>query len=222
MIKLAIVDDEKLLVELLNDHLNESDNIDVIIKAFDGKELLEKLAKVKELPQVALTGMRMKGMNGIDTLKELKEKYPNIKTIIMSSYYKKDFTGFMVKYGANAFIPKGLTPEEIENIITEVCNKGFYIIPEQIEALSRQISNKAPQPPLSTLDEFTKREMEVLLLICQQKTGKEISELLNLSKRTVEGHRRSLLTKIRAKNTAGLVLFAVKNKLINIDKEPIS
>lgn len=218
MIKVAIVDDEELLVDLLSDFFNRSGKVDVVCKAHSGKEFLDQLAVADEYPQVAFVDMRMQQMNGVETLDVMRQAYPQIKTIMMSSHYKKNLTGFMLKYGVSAFIPKGISPDELIKIAEIVVDKGFYFMPEQVNALRKQISNNVPQPVFSTSDALTKRELEVLDYICKQKTTKEISSLMNISLSTVEGHRAGLMQKTGVKNSAGLVIFAVKNNLINIDE----
>lgn len=218
-INIAIVDDEELIVELLYSYFQNTENINVGITAFSGDVLLKKLSLAKELPQLILLDLRMKQMNGMETIAVLKKEFPEIKTIIMSTYYKKNLMGYMLKSGVNAFIPKGISLEKLINIIHEVIEKDYFFMEEQIEVLRKQLAPKIPQPVLNECEELTDREKEVLSLICKQKTAKEISELIHISKRTVEGHRTNLLIKTGAKNSAGLVIYAVQNKIIDPSKE---
>jgi DNA-binding NarL/FixJ family response regulator len=217
-IKLAIVDDEDLLVDLLQNFFNKTESISVVCTANDGQSFLDKLPNCSPQPQIVLMDLRMKEKDGLATLSELKKSHPELKTIIMSSHYKKTLMGYMLKVGVNAFIPKGISPFELERIIKEVGDKDFYFLAEQIEILRKQVSPKAPQPVIDENQNLTEREKEVLLLICQQKTATEIAESMFISKRTVEGHRSNILIKTGAKNTAGLVIYAAQNKLFDINE----
>ncbi len=123
--------------------------------------------------------------------------------------------GYMLKLGVNAFIPKGVSPEELLEIIEDVTKKDYFFMNDQIDELRKQLSSKIPKPKLIEEDQLSVREKEVLSLICQQKTAQEISEILFLSKRTIEGHRTNLLLKTGAKNTAGLVIYAIQNKIVD-------
>ncbi len=214
-IKIAIVDDEKLIVQLLEDFFNKTESISVVASSTDGREFLAGLRNTELLPEIALLDMRMESMNGIEVLKELKKDFPDIKTIIMSSYYKKTLTGYMLKSEVNAFVPKGISPDKLVEIIEEVAEKDYYFMPEQLDVLRKQLSTKTPVPVLNETESLTSREIEVLTLICQQKTASEIAEIMFLSKRTVEGHKTNLLLKTGAKNTAGLVIYAVQEKLVD-------
>ncbi len=214
-INIAIVDDEGLIVELLDNFFSKTDEIMVTLTAGDGEEFLQKLHEMNQLPDIVLLDLRMKQMNGIETLTILKQDFPLIKTIIMSSYYKKNLMGYMLKLGVNAFIPKGVSPEQLVEIIKDVAEKDYFFMNDQIDELRKQLSSKIPKPKLIEEEQLSDREKEVLSLICQQKTAQEISEILFLSKRTIEGHRTNLLLKTGAKNTAGLVIFAIQNKIVD-------
>src|SRR5687768_433948 len=104
-IKIGIVDDEVLIVQLLEDYFRKSDTINVIMKAYDGSELIDQLSKTSEHPDIVLMDLRMKEMDGVETTMVLKDKYPEIKIVVMSSHYMSTFMGYMLKTGVNAFIP---------------------------------------------------------------------------------------------------------------------
>ncbi|MEA1874352.1 MAG: response regulator transcription factor [Bacteroidota bacterium] len=219
-IKLAIVDDEDLIVSLLQDFLIQEKDIEISIAANSGNEFLKKLESTTIKPDIVLMDMRMKDKDGIDTTLEMKKKYPNIKVITISSYYKKSFMGFMMRSGVSAFIPKSISPEALINVIHEVNQKSYYFMPEQVEIMRKQISNKSPKPELkSKMLDLSERENEVLKLICEENTAQEIAVKLCVSKRTIDGHRNNLLVKTGAKNTAGLVMYALKNGIIDMGAE---
>ncbi len=215
-IKIAIVDDESLIVSLLKDFLIQDEQIKILFTANSGEEFLQLLFEQEAKPDIVLMDMRMSGKDGIQTTEEVKGSCPNIQVICISSYYKKSFMGYMMKIGVSAFIPKSISPETLLNVILEVNKKGYYFMPEQVDIMRKQISAKTPKPGLrSSKITLSEREIEILRLICDEMTAVEIAVKLNVSKRTVDGHRKNLLDKTGAKNTAGLVVYAIKNNLIN-------
>lgn len=217
-IKLAIVDDEALIVSLLGSFFNEQSDVEVIITAESGEVFLEKLENAKTLPDVVLLDLKMKGISGIDVMDVLRKDYKNIHAIIMSSHYKQSFTGFMIKTGVAAFIPKGIVSDQLVAIVKEVFQNGFYLMSEQLGVLRSQVSSRVPEPVVGEDKVLSDRELEVLKLICLQKTAKEIGETLFIAQRTVEGHKNNLFFKTQTKNIAGLVIYAIQNKVIEADQ----
>ncbi|BDS14073.1 response regulator transcription factor [Aureispira anguillae] len=216
IIQLAIVDDEQLIVKLLEGFFTQQANVNVFLSAFSGEEFLEELEKSEQLPDIALLDLRMKELDGIELTSILKEKYPSIRIIVISSYYKKYFMGYMLKTGVSAFLPKGILPTELLKIIETINQEGYYFLPEQVDMMRTQIAPKAPKPKLSIEATLTSREKEVLQLICQQYTAQEIANKLFITKRTVEGHKNKLLSKIGVKNTAGLIIYAIQKNIVDI------
>lgn len=214
-IKICLVDDEVLIVQLLANYFSVQENIEVLATFNDGEEILAYLESSNVHPDVILSDLRMQNKDGLETTQELKHDFPEIKIVIMSSYYKNSFIGYMLKSGVNAFIPKSIPPDQILEAVTSVYNKDHYFLPEQVEILKSQISPKVPQPSKDLEENLTSRELEVLTLICQQLTTQEIADKLFLNKRTVEGHRNNLLMKTGVRNTAGLVIYAVQNKIVD-------
>lgn len=221
-IRIAITDDDALIVKLLEDFLNNCHGYEVSFTAHNGEELIQKLGSSQfEAPDILLLDLKMKNMNGIEVTQYLKIHFPNIKIIVISSYYQDSFLGFMFKTGASAFIPKGISPVHLLNIINTVNSSGIYFMEEQTNFIRTQISEKAPRPSLNESEELSKREIEILDLICKQKTAKEIGEILFITPKTVEGHKNNLFAKTGARNTAGLVVYAIQNKILNVDDIPI-
>jgi len=221
IITVAIVDDDTLIVSLLHDFLENQQNIQVCYTAESGTELLLKLTTEDKIPDVLILDLNMKDKNGIEVTSFLKSNYPIIRTIIMTSHYKRSFTGFMLRTGVAAFIPKGISPKQLVDIIEEVYRKEYYFNDEQIQTLREQISSKAPKPLLIEKNQLTAREIEILKLICFQKTAKEIGEQLFITPRTVEGHKNHLFIKTGTKNIAGLVIYAIQNNFIKPSEIPL-
>ena len=216
-INLAIVDDDQLVVQLLTNFLQEQDNLNVLITATRGNQFIEKLEYTKELPDIVLLDLRMDDGDGIETINQLTKKYSELKIIVLSSYYKASSTGYMLKLGVHAFLPKEIDQEELIEIINEVHNKEHYFTIEQIEILRNQISHKTPKQYTNPKDALSSRELDVLQFICQQYTAKEIAEKLFVTTKTIEAHKSNLLLKTGVKNTAGLIIYAVQNQLVNAE-----
>lgn len=220
-ISIAITDDDALIVSLLENYLKTTTDIDVLFTATGGEELFDKLNSGAAVPQILLLDLRMNGMDGVAVTEKLKTEYPSVKVIVVSSHYQRSFMGFMLKTGVAAFLPKGVSPVELVTIIQTVNKQGYYFKDDQLDALREQIPSKAPRPVLNQEELLSEREIEVLRLICQQKTAKEIGDELYITQRTAEGHKNSLFAKTGAKNIAGLVVYAIQNEIISVKDLPI-
>lgn len=222
VITIGIADDDKLVSRLITDFLSESGKYKILFNVSDGEELKEVLGQSpSNFPEILLLDLRMKGTSGIDSIHYLKKHYPDIKIIVISSYYQDSLMGFLFKTGASAFISKDISPEYIKQIINAVHIQGVYFTDEQVVKLREQISSKTPKPNWDFESELSKRELEVLKLICQQKTAKEIGEILFISTKTVEAHRNKLFVKTGVKNVVGLVIYALQHQLIEVNELPI-
>lgn len=217
IIQLALVDDEQLIVKLLEGFFSQQEETEVVLSAFSGESFLEKLSSFDRKIDIVLLDLRMKELSGIDVANVLKEKHPDIHVIVISSHYKKSFMGYMLKTGVSAFLPKGILPQQLLKIVQTVYQEGYYFLPEQVEVMRTQIAPKAPKPKLTLETTLTAREKEILELICQQKTAQEIADKLFITKRTVEGHKNNLLSKVGVKNTAGLIIYAIKEKIVDVN-----
>ncbi len=214
-IRIALADDELLFRKGLIALLQNKEGLDIVLEADHGLELLEQLQKKDTLPEVLLLDLKMPKMNGIAVAKIIRKNYPAIKIIIISTHFSRAFIINMIELGAAAYLPKNSSPEEVENTIRAVYEKGFHYNDKVLgfirENLINQKKLKANFP-----FELSSREKEILQLICEQYTTPEIGKKLFISPRTVDGHRNNLLSKLGCKNIAGLVVFALQNQLVNI------
>lgn len=220
-ITVAITDDDALIVTLLQGYLQTIEGLEVVLTANSGEELLESLAVAEALPDVLLLDLKMSGIDGIEVTQRVKDTYPEIKVIVISSHYQKLFMGFMLKTGVAAFLPKGISPVQLVDIIHTVQQQGYYFKDDQLAILREQIPAKTPRPVLQEEELLSEREIDVLKLICQQKTAKEIGEMLFITQRTAEGHKNNLFVKTGAKNIAGLVIYAIQQGIIRVDELPV-
>ncbi|WP_347218459.1 response regulator transcription factor [Chryseobacterium sp.] len=220
-IKIALIDDEQLILEGVKMLLSNEKNISVCLTADNGPDFIEYLGKLseKEFPDIALVDIQMKPMNGFELVEILKEKYPDLKIIILSSHYKTSILGYMVKLGVSAFLPKNSDKKTFIDAITMVDKNGVYFTAEDHQMLFTYMNSSAKKNSLfETEDELSEREKDVVKLICQEFTNNEIGEKLFISPRTVESHRQRILEKIGAKNTVGIVIYAIVNNIYSLEK----
>ena len=216
-IPVAITDDQVLFRRGMASIINTFENISIVLEADNGRILLDSLQNFEPIPDVVLLDLSMPELNGIETTKLLHVHYPSIKIIILSVYGEDRFVTHLMELGVNAYLFKNVEPEEVERAIRTVIDKDFYFNEAFLNAMKNRLTNKRQKITLtdnipSTL---TSRETEVLSLICKQRTAQEIADQLFISVRTVDGHRNNLLEKTGARNSAGLVLFAIKHRLID-------
>ncbi|MBP1167424.1 MULTISPECIES: response regulator transcription factor [unclassified Chryseobacterium] len=220
-IKLALIDDEQLILEGVKMLLSNEKNISVNLTADNGPDFIEALGKLSqdEFPDIALVDVQMKPMNGFELVEILKEKYPDLKIIILSSHYKTSILGYMVKLGVSAFLPKNSNKKTFIDAITMVDKNGVFFTAEDHQMLFTYMNSSAKKNSLfETEDELSEREKDVVKLICQEFTNNEIGEKLFISPRTVESHRQRILEKIGAKNTVGIVIYAIVNNIYSLEK----
>jgi len=211
-INVAIADDQKLFRKGMAALVNSFEEMQLIFEAGDGKELLDLCESEEMKPHIILLDLSMPVLNGLEALKILKVKHPDIKVIILTIHELENFILTTIQEGANGYLAKNAEPEEVELAIREVFKNDFYFTPSMLSIMHKGLTKKIQPVSLISETQLTAREKEVLQLICKQYSSQEIGEMLNLSNRTVEGHRNNLLIKTKSRNTAGLVLYALQYK----------
>lgn len=211
-IKISIVDDHALFRNGLKILLNTNNDLQVVSEAGNGKEFIESLDK--ELPDIVLMDISMPVMDGIDATKRTTERYPEIKIIALSMFGEEDYYYKMIDAGAKGFLLKNSEITEVTEAIQQV-NKGNSFFSQEL--LYNVIKNfKAQKETEEETANLSKRELQVLEEICKGLSNQEIADELFISKRTVDKHRANLLSKTNSKNTANLIMYAIKNKLVSI------
>lgn len=212
-IKYAIADDHKIFRRGIIATLADTPELKLVLEAENGKELLNGLSKNK--PDVILLDLKMPEMDGIEAAQQIRKTDDDVKIIVISMYDDDKYVIHLMEIGANGYLLKNAEPEEIKTAIFSAYENGYYFNDFMNRALLKKITHKAQIKPVFNKNvELTSREIEVLKLICQELTANEIANQIFLSPRTVEGIRTKLLEKIGVKNTAGLVMYAVKNKIV--------
>ncbi len=211
-ISVIIVDDHQLFREGLKLLLNNLPVIGRIEEAANGAELLSVLEN-QFLPDIIFMDIEMPGINGIETTKQALKLVPGLNIIALSMYGDEDYYSKMIEAGAKGFILKNSGILEVELAIKHVLDGNNYFSQEILSGILKNINKKKrilPSP------ELTEREEEVLYQICKGLSNQEIAGVLGISKRTVDKHRENLLLKTESKNTAGLVIYAIKNDIVEV------
>jgi DNA-binding NarL/FixJ family response regulator len=213
-IKIILVDDELLFRKGISFLLEREKNMEIIFEASNGDELISFLHSNNNHPDIIMMDLKMPVINGVEATKIIRKDFPEIKIIALTSYDSKSFVANMIDVGAVSYLIKNATPQDLLTTINEVALKGFYYTDYIMEIIKEDVlTNKKVKSNFDN-DFLTKREIEVLKLICFQKSTVEIAEQLFISPRTVEGHRNNLLLKTESRNIAGLVVYAVQNEII--------
>ena len=213
-IKVAIADDHKIFREGIKMALSGKEYLKIIWEAEDGKDLIHKM-RIK-LPDVLLMDIRMPEMDGINAISLLRKEYEEVRIIVLTMYDDQEMITKMMEMGANAYLTKTTDPEEIYNAILTCMNDDFYFNELLNKAVLLKLQQKKttrqfyPNPV-----KFNEKEISILKLIAQDKTTEEISKEVFLSPRTIETIRQTMKTKVGVKTIAGLVMYGMRNKLID-------
>lgn len=217
-IKIVIADDEQLFRTGMRFLLERTHEFEVIFEAEDGAQLIDLLDKSDQKPDIILMDLKMPKLNGVEATKIIHSDYPDIKIIALTSYGGKSFIINMIDVGASSYLLKNTSPKDVIFTIKEVHNKGFFYNEKVMKMIHENLLSSSGKKIRSDLDKklLSKREIEVLELICAEYTTNEIAEKLFISPRTVDGHRNNLLLKTGSKNVAGLVIYGIQKKLIEL------
>ena len=210
-IRIALVDDHALFRNGLK--LLLSDRFSVVMEAQNGKEFVDNLTP-DNAPDVVLMDISMPVMNGIDAAQAAISKVPGLKIIALSMFGEEDYYYEMINAGAKGFLLKNSDIKDVTDAIEQVATGNNYF---SQDVLYNVIRNFSPRKETDSDDiTLSKRELQVLQGICKGLSNQEIADTLFISKRTVDKHRSNLLGKTNSKNTANLVMYALKHKLVSI------
>jgi len=217
VIRLIIADDHVLYRAGVKNALSSKKNIKVIAEADNGSHLLNILKGIQ--PDVILLDIQMPIMDGITTLPEIKKLYPHIRVIMLTMMDDQSMITKLMELGANSYLTKTSDSEIIYEAIKTCYEQEFYFNSLTNKALLNNLRQKIPSSIKLQQEDATlsDKEITVLRLMCEEKSTREIAEAVELSPRTIEAIRDKLKTKTGAKSTAGLIMFAVKNKLLEDD-----
>lgn len=218
-VSVGLVEDQYLFREGMKAILGTWPDIEVVFESGDGYSVMDKLKNSTVVPAVMLVDLSLpqqgqREFSGLHVTQYLSEAYPDMKILILSVHDDENFINTLIESGAHGYLVKDSNPQEVYDAIISVYHKGTYINERTLRAIQHNMGKRAK--PKKVYESITKREEEILQLVCQQYTAEEIAEKLFISVKTVNGHRNNLLQKTGSRNVTGLVLYAVKNNIITI------
>jgi DNA-binding NarL/FixJ family response regulator len=216
LITVHIADDHQILIDGVKAVLNIESGIEVIGYSLNGNEVIEWYTENES--DVLILDINMPLLDGIEVLKKLKQLKKRPEIIVLSSYDDVKLVKEVLQMGAKGFVPKKSAGEHIVNAVYKVAEGNQYFTDDVKEKmmqtlLNGQIKNEGSQDGV-LISSLTRREVEVLKLVAQQYSTREIGDELHISESTVETHRKNLMKKVKVKNSVGLAIFALKNEVI--------
>lgn len=214
-IKVAVVDDQQLFRQGLISLVKEYGDMEVVTESSNGYEFIESLKRRK--PHVVLLDVEMPEMDGAEVTEYLNKKHPEIKIIILTMHDDDQLVFHLAKKGAHGFLLKDSDIETVADAVFMVIDGRTYFredISDKLLGGMIRLSNTSSLPGLGDIS-LSDREREILKLICREHTTREISKMLAISTKTVEGHRERICQKINARNVAGMVKYAIKHNLLD-------
>ena len=207
-IRLLLADDHPLIREGFRSLLNKNERFEIVGIAENGKELIELAGK--ELPDIILSDISMPVMNGMDAIEQIRNLYPSIKSVVLTMHEEREYIINALRIGVQGYIIKNVERFDLEKAIITIFEGGKYFSPIVTNILAESVAR--PDPP--AISELTPREKEVLELVAQGHSTKQIADKLGIGTRTVESHRVNMLKKMKVNNTAELVRRAIELKIL--------
>jgi two-component system, NarL family, invasion response regulator UvrY len=213
-IQVAITDDHTLLRNALARVVNSFEGYTVLLEADNGKDLRNKIMQ-HQVPDVVLLDVNMPEMDGFETTQWLHKNYPFIKVLVLSMLSDEKTIIKMFRLGATGYLLKNTETEELKKALDAVVNKNVYLS----EYVSAKLVSGLHADTETTANPvlLNEREKEFLRLTCTELTYKDIAEKMNLSPRTIDDYRQSLFTKLKVRSRVGLVMYAIRNKMVDIE-----
>ncbi|MBX2829470.1 MAG: response regulator transcription factor [Flavobacteriaceae bacterium] len=209
---LAIVDDHLLFASSLEKLINTFPEFQVLYKARHGLELQTEIKNNGTLPDLILLDINMPVMNGFETVAWLTENHPKIKVLALSVEDNEGIILKMIRGGAKGYFLKDIHPDDLKFALVEVMDKGYYYSERVTSTMVNALQPGAKEPMVK----LRENELTFLQLACSEMTYKEIADVMNLSPKTIDGYRQELFNKLGIKNRVGLVIYALKNHLIEL------
>lgn len=211
-ITLAIADDHQLFLKSLSILISSFQGFTIVADALNGKDLVDKLARLEHQPDIILLDVTMPVMNGIQTAQYLLENYPAIKVVALSMKDDDNTIISMLKAGACAYLLKDIHPDELEKALHEIGSKGYYNADNLNIHYRRMLMKQNTEKPLA----LSEKEKAFLALACSDLTYKQIAAQMHLSERTIDGYREGLFEKLNVQSRTGMALEAIRRNLVSL------
>ncbi|MCX7793353.1 MAG: response regulator transcription factor [Thermodesulfovibrionales bacterium] len=216
MIRVLIADDHSLVREGIIAFLKICDDIEVIGEASDGLEAVEKTENLK--PDIVLLDINMPKLGGLEATLEIKRKLPDVKILILTQYDDREYIARLLRAGVSGYILKRAAGSELVNAIRAVKRGELYLHPSIAKEIVQGYLNKEKAPQEDSYEKLTEREKQVLKLISEGYTYKEIADMLGISVKTAIAHHTKISEKLNIHTRAGLIKFAIQKGIIKLDE----
>ena len=213
-IKILLADDHKIFRQGLRGLLAEEQDIAIVGEAEDGREALAKISQLR--PDVVIMDVGMPALNGIEATRQIKKDYPKTCVITLSMHVDEKFVAEMLRAGAVGYLCKKCDADELVTAIHAAVSGKTYLSPSISGTLVERYVRNVSAHPESAFSQLTDREREILQLLVEEKSIKEIAGQLNLSIKTVHAHREHLMRKLNVQTVAGLTKYAVREGLTEL------
>lgn len=214
-IRILLCDDHLLIRASLKSLIGEFPGIEVVGEAGDGREALEHVAKLR--PNVVVMDIAMPGLNGLEATRRLVKDHPQVRVVMLSMHADESHVLQALRAGASGYVLKGSAPRELEMAIEAVARGEIFLSPAISKHVIDVYLNRA-EGHTNSLDLLTPRQREILQLIAEGKSSKQIAQLLDASVKTIESHRASLMERLDIHDVAGLVRYAIRHGLVSPEK----
>ncbi len=211
-IKILVVDDHAIMRDGIRALLDLHDDIEIVGEASEGKEAIEKTREL--MPDVVVMDIAMPGMDGIEATRRIRKRNPTAKVLVLTQYDNKEYVLSVIKAGAAGYVPKRALGSELVSAIRTVHKGDSFLYPSVAAAL---IEDYRRQTEVEPYDRLTEREREILKLIAEGHTSREIANMLFVSVKTVQGHRMKIMEKLDLHNRTELIKYAMRKGLVSLD-----
>jgi DNA-binding NarL/FixJ family response regulator len=212
--RILLVDDHKILRDGICSLVKGYDDMEVVGEAADGRTAIRLVQELS--PDVVIMDISMPDLNGIDATRKIITDYPNVKIIALSMHYDKQFVSEIFKAGASGYLIKDSAFDELEHAVRIVMDGKTYINPQIASLVVESLVNQTTPTNRKAFSLLTEREREVLQLISEGKSTKQIATDLHVSAKTVESHRRQVMGKLNIRNVAELTKYAIREGLTSV------
>ena len=217
-IRIILADDHLLIRASLKSLMAEFTGVEVVGEAGDGREAIELIAKHQ--PNLAIMDITMPGLNGLEATRRVVKEHPQVRVVVLSQHADETHVLQALRAGASGYVLKGSAPRELEMAIQAVARGEIFLSPAISKHVIEVYLNKAADGQANSLDLLTPRQREILQLIAEGKSSKQIAQLLDASVKTIESHRASLMDRLDIHDVAGLVRYAIRHGLVSTDNRP--
>ena len=213
-IKILLVDDHAIMRDGIKALLSIYDDIEVVGEASEGREAIEMARELN--PDVVVMDISMPGMDGLEVTRRLTKRNPGMKVIILTQHDNREYILSAIKVGAAGYIPKKALGSDLISAIRAVHSGDSFLYPSAAKTLIDDYRKQAEQPDI--YESLTEREREILKLIAEGLTSREIANALYISQKTVQGHRTKIMEKLDLHNRTELIKYAMRKGLVDLNR----